>query len=274
MEATIPNWTPTDDHIRRVKDAVNTLTNRRATMMEGDYPLTAEQVYRITTPPRLQEFVKLGYDSLQTTHHISYELGPDVHSGLQRRSITSVQLPRPIQYAFSRQLSNGYIEGNPIYFNKDGIDSDNLQKLVDWTNQAVFERRLAKLCTDTVSQFFDLRLGGDKGGYMSMYHIMARWPGLAVVYPRATGNWRGGDMWERHSKEVPRNLQRWGWPAYGPEADWYSKYKPRMEQVEETLLSCVSLKNDHSPQHVPQWREPRKLRAQLADWQVLGGAPF
>jgi hypothetical protein len=263
----VPNWTPSEDHIRRVIDAVTHLTNRRATMMEAGYPLDFEQVQAIVTPPRLMEFVKLGYDSLQKTHHICYEMGPAQE--LARRSITHVSLPQPIQYAFDRQLNNNFIDSKPIYFNSHALDAETTAKLVAWTNEAVYERRLAKLVNATVVSFFT------HTPKLTMYHIMARWPGLKVVFPRTTGAWRGGDMWERHSNETPRNLQRWGWPAYGPEADWRAKYQRRLELTEETLLSCVSLKLKEDTERVAStWRTPRKLIARVTDWQVLGEQPF
>ena len=61
------NWTPSEDHIFRLQQVVNHLTNRRAAMFEAEYPLGLDAVVKIVTPPRLQEFVALGYDSLQTT---------------------------------------------------------------------------------------------------------------------------------------------------------------------------------------------------------------
>lgn len=259
----MPNWTPSEDHISRLQQAINHLTNRRASMMEANYPLTFDQVIAVVTPPRLAEFVLLGYDSLQKTHHICYEMGPD--QGLQRRSITHVSLPQPIQYAYDRQLKNNFIDNKPIYFNSGGLDAETMARLRDWTEAAVMERRLAKLCIATVLEFFRHT---DK---LTMYHIMARWPGLKVVFPRTTYAGRGGDMWERYGNETPRNLQRWGWPAYGPEADWRAKYQRRLELVEETLLSCVQLKviegND------PNWRQPRRLVARITDWQVQGEQP-
>lgn len=263
----MPNWTPSPDHIDRLKQTVNHLTNRRATLMETDYPLTQEQVIAIISPPRMQEFMKLGYDSLQTTHRVCYELGPE--QGLGRRSITQVSMPSAIMYAYQRQLKNYYQESKPAYFNRDGIDDDTMAKLKQWTEKAVYERRLALLTTTTVSDFFQ-HTGNLK---LTMYHIMARWPGLKVVFRNAgAGNYyRGSDMWERHSNEVPRNLQRWAWPQFGPEADWYLKYQRRLALAEETLLSCVSLEK---PKDEPYTHTPRKLTAQLTDWQKLGGMPF
>jgi len=230
----MPNWSPSEDHVFRLQQVVNHLTNRRATMFEAEYPLTFEQVVAITTPPRLQEFIALGYDSLQKTGHICYELGPA--QGLGRRSITHVQLPERIQYAFNRQLQDGYVASNPIYFNRQGIDDETMGRLKAWTEKAVYERRLATLVNTTVVSFFQ------HAPKLTMYHIMARWPGLKIVFPRVTNNhYRGGDMWERHGNGVPRNLQRWGWPAYGPEAEYRAINEKRMQLCDETLLSCVSL---------------------------------
>jgi hypothetical protein len=262
----VTNWTPSPDHIDRLKMTVNHLTNRRATLMETGYPLTQEQVIAIVSPPRMQEFMALGYDSLQTTHRVSYELGPE--QGLGRRSITQVSMPRAIMYAFQRQLSSNYQERNIAYFNRDGIDDDTMEKLKQWTEKAVFERRLAMLTTTTVSDFFQHT---DK---LTMYHVMARWPGLKVAFKAVATHssyYRYTDMWERYSNEVPRNLQRWAWPQFGPEADWYLKYQRRLALAEETLLSCVSLEN---PKDEPYTYTPRKLTAQLTDWQKLGGMPF
>lgn len=230
-------------------------------MFEAEYPLTFEQVVKIVSPPRLQEFVALGYDSLQRTHYINYELGPD--EGLGRRSITRVQLPQRIHYAFSRQLDESYQEKNPIYFNRSGIDDDAMEKLKQWTEKAVYERRLAALVNTTVVAFFK------HTPKLTMYHIMARWPGLKVVFPRVTQFASYRDVWERHGNEAPRNLQRWAWPAYGPEAEWWALNQRRVRLVDETLLSCVSLSEPKSDAY-----GPRKLVAKLASWQILGGAPF
>lgn len=255
------NWTPSPDHIDRLKIVVNHLTNRRATLMETDYPLTQEQVVAIVSPPRMQEFAALGYDSLATTHRICYELGPE--QGMGRRSITQINLPHPIMYAYKRQLSSHYQEDSPAYFNQDGIDDNTMKELKEWTEKAIFERRLARLVTTTVSEFFQ------HTGKLTMYHIMARWPGLKVVFKNVDAyHYRGADRWERYSNEVPRNLQRWAWPKFGPEAEWQLTYQRRLALVEETLLSCVSLKvKDEGESY-------RKLTAQLTDWQKLGGRPF
>jgi hypothetical protein len=123
----LSNWTPSEDHCYRLYQTVNHLTNRRATMMESEYPLNFEQVKRIVWPPKLQEFIALGYDSLQKTHHISYELGPE--QGLGRRSITNIILPGAIHYAFDRQLRENYLPDKPMYFNRDGIDDEAMAKL-------------------------------------------------------------------------------------------------------------------------------------------------
>lgn len=262
------NWTPSEDHVFRLQQVVNHLTNRRATMMEADYPLSFDQVVQIVSPPRLLEFIGLGYDSLQKTNHICYELGPE--HGLGRRSVTHVSLPHSIQYAFNRQLTSHYSLNNPIYFNREGIDDELMERLKQWTEKAVYERRLAMLATATVAMFFTHL--STPGARLSMYQIMARWPELKVVFPRVSSiNYRGGDMWERHSNEVPRNLQRWTWPQFGPEADWRVQNTQRMKLTEEVLLSCVSLSE---PKDERNYNQPRKLTAKLADWQKLGGAPF
>lgn len=260
------NWTPSEDHICRLQQVVNHLTNRRATMMEAGYPLDFEQVIRIVSPPRLQEFIALGYDSLQKTHHISYELGPD--QGLSRRSITLVGLPMSIQYAFDRQLRDNYVKDKPIYFNREGIDDETMERLKTWTEQAVFERRLATLTTTTVSMFFQHM----PKGRLTMYHILARWPGLKAIFPRVTPYGRAQDIWERHGSEGPRNLQRWDWPKFGPEALWRETNARRIALAEETLLSCLSLA-EPAEKPYPSFSN-RRLTAKLADWQVLGEAPF
>jgi hypothetical protein len=244
---------------------VNHLTNRRASMMEEDYPLTLEQVQAITYPPRMQEFVALGFDSFQQTWRICYELGPE--QGLGRRSVTEVQLPGQIPYAFNRQLVNNYQEHNPAYFNPDALDEETMAKLKTWTEKAVYERRLAMLTTTTVTEFFK------HTPKLSMYHIMARWPGLKVVFPRVEGSsHRNQGLWERASNEVPRNLQRWGWPGFGNEADWYRIHEKRLRLAEETLLSCVSLSKPEDTG--PHYGRVRKLTARVTDWQKLGDAPF
>jgi len=257
------NWTPTEDHIYRLQQVVNHMTNRRACVMEAGYPLDIEQVKKIVWPPRLQEFAALGYDSLQTTRGINYELGPE--HGLARRSITHVSLPKSIHYAYQRQLQSAYVVDKPIYFNRDGIDDIAMEALKKWTEEAVYERRLAMLTTTTVSMFFKHR-ADDK---LTMYHILARWPGLKAIFPRVThhGYGRAQDIWERHGNEVPRNLQRWDWPKFGPEALWRETNARRMALAEETLLSCLSLASSPTT-------NSGKLTAHIADWQILGGAPF
>jgi hypothetical protein len=119
------------------------------------------------------------------------------------------------------------------------------------------------LTTTTVNAFFK-----HTNKPLTMYHIMARWPGLKVVFPRvAQHSYRAPDIWERHSNEVPKNLQRWDWPKFGPEAEWRVRNHQRMQLAEETLLSCVSLSEPKDEGR----RYNRKLTAKLVDWQKLGG---
>lgn len=257
------NWTPSPDHIRSLLQTVNRLTNQRALLMESDYPLTQEQVIAITTPPRLKELLSLGYDSLQTTQRLCYELGPE--QGLDRRSITSVVLQKSVHYAFARQLNRMYQEGKPAFFDGDSLDAETMAKLKVWTNQAVYERRLAALVNDTVLKFFT-----HQNTPITMYHIMARWPALKVVFPQidaeAHYRSRATDIWQRHADAVGRDLHRWAWPQWGEPAAWREKYRKRMLLAEDTLLSCVSLAK---PKEVP-----RTLIAQVTDWQKLKDQPF
>jgi hypothetical protein len=262
----MPNWQPSPDHISSLVRAVNFLTNKRALIMEADYPLTVEQVIAVTTPSRLKELIDLGYDSLQKTIHIAYELGPE--QGLGRRSITNVYLPNEVHYAFSRQLEFSYREAKPIFFNREAIDDETMAKLKDWTERAVYERRLAALVVDTVTMFFKHR-GNEP---LTMYHIMARWRAIRVVFPHIDYGYgaRGRDMWEKHGNSVGRDLHRWDWPQWGTEAAWREKYKKRLALAEETLLSCVSLPK---PKADTSYRS-REFRATLSDWQKLGDQPF
>lgn len=263
----MPNWTPSDDHRHRLMQTINHLTNRRASMMETDYPLTFEQVKLVTKPTRLAELVALGYDSLQKTYHIAYELGP-AH-GLGRRSITQINLPEPIHYAFDRQLHASYQEAFPIFFNRSAIDDETMARLKTWTELAVYERRLAALTNSTVADFIT------HTNPLTMYHIMARWPALKVAFKAVAPHYyaRAPDIWERHSNEVGKDLHRWDWPRFGKEAEWREKYRKRMQLAEDTLISCVALKE---PKQEPyNYRQQhRVLHASLADWQKLGGMPF
>jgi hypothetical protein len=261
----MPNWTPASSYVDTLKHVVRELTERRAALMEAEYPLTREQVIAVVTPPRFREFVDLGFDSMSKTYRISYELGPE--QGLKRRSITRVNLGTSVYYAYERQIRGHYQEKELIYFNRDGIDDATMARLIDWTNRAVYERRLALLTVTTVTNFFQYaRIEGD----LTMYHIMARWPALKVVFPAVTkyqaSYYRSHDMWERHSNEVPRDLSRWDWPSFGPERDWFEKYKKHMEAAEENLMSCITLPkpDSSSSRHL--------LTATLTDWQKLDGA--
>jgi hypothetical protein len=176
-------------------------------------------------------------------------------------------LPNEVHYAFSQQLqANYYQEAKPIFFNREAIDDETMDKLKSWTERAVYERRLAALVVDTVTMFFKHRSA------LTMYHIMARWPAIKVVFPHIDYGYgaRGRDMWERHGNSVGRDLHRWGWPQWGTEAAWREKYKKRLLLAEETLLSCVSLPK---PKADTSYRS-REFRATLSAWQKLGDQPF
>jgi hypothetical protein len=255
----MPNWVPSPDHIDKFKQAVNLLTAKRVSAMETGFPLNLEQVQLITRPPELAKLMALGLDSLNTTNWICFEVGPQHGAG--RRSIVQIHFERPQHYAYNRQTRGRFIEDKPIYYN-DGLDPEVRTKLIEWVNRSVYERRLAMLTSIVVRDFM---------GHIpkiSIYHIAARWPALKTVFPlvkpaySSYGSPRNSDIWERRGQMLGRNIRRWGWPSHGPEAEWYVKNRRKMQLVEETILSCLTLPNP--PPKPPLW-------AEISDWEKIDG---
>jgi hypothetical protein len=252
------NWIPSPENLEYLRRAANALMQNRVNTMEAGFPLDLDQVKLVTTPPSLADLLALGLDSLKETGVLCFELGPD--QGASRRCVVKVYLRKEVHYAWKRQTSARYKADDPIFFN-NALDPDTHQKLLKWVETALYERRLAMLVSLTVADFLKHR------DNISIYHIAARWPALKIVFPRVA-NQMGGrhrNIWESHGNQLGRNLRRWEWPLRGEDADWYDRYRRRMQLCEEALMSAITLPEvAHQAFRLPVYGE-------VADWEKLNG---
>jgi hypothetical protein len=266
------NWYPGFNAMHEFYTAISSLTNTRIAIIQTDFPLTIDEVEAVTTPDSIrghyEALRKAGIEAVKKTRWIGLQLSPE--HGTSRRIAIKIFLPRPIYYSYDRQVEDIMIKGSvtgegalpkcTLPFDPNVITSEKLNQLVRWAENATEEHRRAALTVEMVHRFIKLLATNDK---VSLALMIGRWPALRVVCEHVKETSQQRYSWQQRVRDLPTNLNRWRWPAWGDQAQWRAKNDKAIYIAEETLLSAIDMVR---PPH-----NPVLVTAEVLAWEKLNG---
>lgn len=127
---------------------------------------------------------------------------------------------------------------------------EQLTSLAAWTNNLVTETRLVRIARRVIKDY----LVNQPELSRTVGHVMARWPGLALLVAE-------DKIWRRRFANPPRNLKPYGWSE---NSAWLKLYGKAMKLADMVLLSADMLPaeiklNSHEQPFVPQLKTWRSL---------------
>ena len=243
----MPNWNLTDTFRSDFKTEVNTMLERRISLFEQDFPVSAGVMTQAMVPQEvraaMQVLTNYRVNTILRTTVLYAVVEAETLPGLERDVLLQCHVPNTFHlfdtqgsgYNAQQAFEQGRYDRLP--FDVNLVDERLREKLVKWINTAVKERRRAAGVRQIVSQFITNHCD-------SLAELNARWPGLTVVVSRMRG---GRTDWAARLRALPeKELARWGWPSNGKTSSWYTENMTRIEGC-DIILSAASLQRTDAP---------------------------
>lgn len=252
----MPNYKLGVKTILDLKSVANNLVDRRVDHMETGFPLSYDKIQAGILPAKWRDtLLAMKADGLQTAITTTRPESWVAHPAILRSVKLSFALRKSVVIPSYKQLD----------FDTTVLTPDEIEALAKWANNAVRERRLAKLATTTINEFLDTEPYSRSTG-----HILARWPALATLssqFERMLCKTYSSHTerelrrsWRQKFLDAPANLKPYGW---GPADPWPVKNKKAMQLAEMVLTSAEML-----PGKIEVNAE---VKAEVTSWTPLPG---
>lgn len=234
----MPNYKLSVKAISDLKAVATIFVNRRLDHMETGFPLSYDKIQAGILPAKWRDtLLAMEADGLQ----------PAITTTRPECWVAHPAIPRSVKLSFALRTTSVVIPSyKQLDFDTTVLTPDEIEALAKWANNALRERRLAKLAATTINAFLDTEPYSRSTG-----HILARWPALATLssyFERMLCSTYSSPTerelrrsWRQKFLDAPANLKPYGW---GPADPWPVKNKMAMQLAEMVLTSAEMLPSE------------------------------
>jgi hypothetical protein len=215
--------------------AADKLAQRRKDNMSSDFPLTKEQVQLALIDPKMRDpyaQIRAAGGRLVLSTMVTVDIGE-----LEWKLI--INNPGPgFDVLDDKHIhhSSPYREVGPFY--REGLTIDEISALLSWVRTAVLEAKICDLTKKVVTEFLEHGHDVNPEKFLSVGHIMARWPTLKILVDETKDK-----TWIRRFNEHPVNLKRYRWTGNHADEAWRNQWGKSMK-VADMVLTSASLMFD------------------------------
>jgi hypothetical protein len=230
----------------------------------GDFPLSEKECYEAMVPTDARRAIgvldTLGAD--RSKREVFYGTVQD--AGIKRAALIQIHFPQSMTYVWENQIYDFSAKqcfkrrlevagaDRTIPFNMDVLSDKQRELFVEWCNAATYQRRLTEAARRLINEFVYTYCN-------STAELLARWPGLRVLFAKMDGGW------SERIRDIPRrNLYNWSWENHSAAAvEWSITNENKMNAVEGVLAGALLMDAGQSEAK----RHPeRHLHASILTW--------